>query len=89
MLLEPCLSNLATVLGIVVSLKNCTGIPCLPQTQILQGPQIVLLQNVDIIRPTHNSLNPVKPFYPLQEYAPPYYDVSTAMFDCLLGKSGV
>src|SRR5258707_13725963 len=87
--LEPCLSNLAPVLWIIILLEYGSQLPSSPYIKVLECPEVVVIKDLDVVRPTHDPLNLVKSSHALSGDTPPYYQVSHAMLDVLLCESRV
>jgi hypothetical protein len=88
-LLEPCLSHLALVLQVIILLEDNTQFPSSPQIKVLQGPEIVVIKDLDIVWPTHNTLNSVKSSHVLSSDTSLYYQVASTMLDVFFGKTSI
>ena len=77
------------MLRVIVLLEYGSQFPGSSQFEILESSEIVVIEDLDIIRPTHDPINLMKPAHALSSNASPHHQVSRTMLDILLGKSRV
>jgi hypothetical protein len=77
------------VLQVIILLEDNTQFPGSPQIKVLQGPKIVVIKDLDVVWPAHDTLNSVKSSHALSGDASPYYQVASTMLDVFLGKMSI
>ncbi len=71
-------------------LSHCnTQFPGLPQIKVLQGPEIMVIKDLDIFWPAHDPLDLVKSSHALSSNAFLYYQVAHTMLDVFLGETSI
>ena len=86
---KPHLSNLASMLWIIVLLEYKTQIASSPQFEILESPKIVFINDFNVVQTAHDALNLVKPFHALSSDATSRHQVSGTVFDVFLDEARV
>ena len=77
------------MLWIIILLEYGSQLPSSPYIKVLECSKVVVIKDLDIVRPTHDPLDLVKTSHALSSDTPPYYQVTCTMLDVLLCESRV